>query len=217
MASAGVFTPLCHIITYIPWKFGLFLLFSIMSGVPSDDDIPSLLFPSLRDHRLSRLQSASKLIKLRSKLRSSTHTAFNLFGDARPTRISSLPNVSQYDLLCAYDKEDESEIASFIQPTFRFSQLALPPRHMFQNHSQSPVHDFHRHEDDTKSLASSCPTWSSHESSEDEDTTVTLVRPATAILVSLPLSSAAAASVARSRRLKSTRIHSSPAMMQHLE
>ncbi|EIE89446.1 hypothetical protein RO3G_14157 [Rhizopus delemar RA 99-880] len=161
-----------------------------MSQTPKGDDIPSLLYPSLRDHRSlldPPIHIASKLIKLRSKLRSPTYTSLNLF-NSRPAvnRAASLPNVSHH-----YDNEDESEIVND----------AL---------YQKTVSDDDN--DSNQSLLSSCPTWSANEESDNDDdnTTVTLSRPATAILVSLPLSSAAAASVARSRRVKPMRVQSSP-------
>lgn len=221
--DAGVFLHKYSSLTLF-YLFILSLLFVIytsfsfiMSQTPKGDDIPSLLYPSLRDHRSlldPPIHIASKLIKLRSKLRSPTHISLNLF-NPRPAvnRVASLPNVSRH-----YDNEDESEIGTFIRPTFRYSQLVLPPKQKSSLHYtivndvlyQKTVSDDDN--DSNQSLLSSCPTWSANEESdnEDDDTTVTLSRPATAILVSLPLSSAAAASVARSRRVKPTRVQSSP-------
>ncbi|KAG1441256.1 hypothetical protein G6F56_011566 [Rhizopus delemar] len=187
-----------------------------MHLIPKMDSMPSLLYPSLRDKFSTnkregpalRMQVTSKLIKLRSKLKFPMHNPHQV------NRAISLPNVSQLvakDHLRYYEKEDEGEMIK-PQPMFRYSQLALPSKRLFKN---QVLNDCQDELEDDQSLVSSCPTWSTNDEESDDDyQVVDLCKTTTAIFVSLPTTSAAAASVAKSRRTKPMRVKSSPVLGQ---
>ncbi|KAI9283279.1 hypothetical protein BY458DRAFT_486117 [Sporodiniella umbellata] len=199
-----------------------------MYQLPKIDSIPSLIYPSLRKKILDsnpkkkktegatlRTEMAYRLNKLRSTFNFVKHTSHKIVN-----RAMSLPNVSQLarsttQQLNCYDKEDESEMILSGQSFFRYSQLALPPKRLFQKSSTTRV-SFAREypdevtaENDNQSLISS---YSTDDEDEDEECMATLARSTTAIFVSLPMSSAAAASIAKSRRIRPVRVRSSPSL-----
>lgn len=98
------------------------------------------------------------------------------------TIVSRSFSLPNYSHIYYYDKEDESELSNVSARPYQ-NQLALPPRHQFQS-----LRDLSQRKD------------------QDEDVS----KPSIAIRVSLPMTSIAAASVAKSRRIKLIKAQTEP-------